>query len=150
MQKKIISKKKVGIRMVKLPDLASGRDFLFWARSNNPENPEIPGIGIGIWKSWIYPQKIPKFRGLGIFWVAGFFSLDGISRQKATSDYKHEILVKAWGFWNFKNFGKYTCGGKDQRWDDYLFQSRNLQQSALQHRNRYLVFRFCLMSIHRI
>ena len=24
------------------------RDFLFWARSKNPENPEIPGIGIGI------------------------------------------------------------------------------------------------------
>ena len=25
------------------------RDFLFWARSKNPENPEIPGIGI--WKN---------------------------------------------------------------------------------------------------
>ena len=87
-------------------------------------------------------------RDSGFFRI--FFSWDGISRQKATSDYKHEILVKAWGFWNFKNFGKYTCGGKDQRWDDYLFQSRNLQQPALQHRNRYLVFRFCLMSIHRI
>ena len=24
------------------------RDFLFWARSKNTENPEIPGIGIGI------------------------------------------------------------------------------------------------------
>ena len=90
----------------------------------------------------LYPRDSGFFRN--------FFSWDGISRQKATSDYNHEILVEAWGFWNFKNFGKYTCGGKDQRWDDYLFQSRNLQQSALQHRNRYLVFRFCLMNIHRI
>ena len=27
------------------------RDLLIWARSKNPENPEIPGIGIVIWKS---------------------------------------------------------------------------------------------------
>ena len=24
------------------------RNFLFWARLKNPENPETPGIGIGI------------------------------------------------------------------------------------------------------
>ena len=33
-------------------ELASGWDlgsgFLYWARSKNPENPEIPGIGIGV------------------------------------------------------------------------------------------------------
>ena len=37
-------------------EIPNARDFLFWARLKNPENPEIPGIGIGIWKS----RKIPK------------------------------------------------------------------------------------------
>ena len=32
---------------IRIPGIRD-RDFLFWARSKNPENPEIPGIGIGI------------------------------------------------------------------------------------------------------
>ena len=36
------------------------RDFLFWARSKNRENPEIPGIGIGILKPLKNPEKIPS------------------------------------------------------------------------------------------
>ena len=46
------------------------RDFLFKARSKNPGNPEIPGIGIGIRKSRKNRDrkipKIPKFPGIGI------------------------------------------------------------------------------------
>ena len=37
-------------------EIPNARDFLFWARLKNPENPEIPGIGIGILKS----RKIPE------------------------------------------------------------------------------------------
>ena len=37
------------------------RDFLFWAGSKNPENPDIPGIAIKIWKYRKNPEwKIPK------------------------------------------------------------------------------------------
>ena len=48
-------------------DSDSDRDFLFWARSKNLENPEIPGIGIGILKSRKNSEKIPsaKSRRLG-------------------------------------------------------------------------------------
>ena len=73
------------------------RDFLFRARSKNPEIP-----GIGIWKTLKNPEsKIPKIPGIGI-WIGKSrknpeweipkilesrgFSRDGISRQKATSD----------------------------------------------------------------
>ena len=35
------------------------RDFLLWARSKNPE---IPGIGIGIWKSRKNPERKIPFR----------------------------------------------------------------------------------------
>ena len=39
------------------------RDFLFWARSKKPKNPEITGIGIGLWKFRKNPErKIPKIR----------------------------------------------------------------------------------------
>ena len=41
-------------------DSDSDRDFLFWARSKNLENPEIPGIGIGILKSRKNSEKIPS------------------------------------------------------------------------------------------
>ena len=58
------------------------RDFLFRARSKNPEKPEILGIGIGIWKS----QKIPVIPGFFVFGITRrFFPWDGISRLKATS-----------------------------------------------------------------
>ena len=35
------------IGMFTIPGIRD-RDFLFWARSKNPETPEIPGIGIRI------------------------------------------------------------------------------------------------------
>ena len=40
------------------------RDFSFWARSKNLENPEIPGVKIGIWKALKKPEgkKIPNPR----------------------------------------------------------------------------------------
>ena len=36
------------------------RNFLFWARSKNPENSKIPGIGIGILKPLKNPEKSRK------------------------------------------------------------------------------------------
>ena len=33
-------------------------DFLFWAKSKNPENSKIPGIEIGILKPLKNPEKI--------------------------------------------------------------------------------------------
>ena len=49
------------------------QDFLFWAKSKNPENPEILGIGIGILKSLKIPKKSrvknpenPEIPGIGI------------------------------------------------------------------------------------
>ena len=60
----------------------------------NPENPEIPGIGIGIF----YLRDIP-----GIFYLRDFFSLDWISRQKANSGLSHRR--------NFENPSKLTDMG---------------------------------------
>ena len=60
------------------------RDFLFWARSKNPENPEIPGI--------FYPRD------------RDFFSWDGISRQKATSSVYNQSFTR-------KDFSKCTYVG---------------------------------------
>ena len=40
------------------------RDFLFLARSENLENPGIPGIDIEIWKARINPEN-PKIPGIG-------------------------------------------------------------------------------------
>ena len=51
------------------------RDFLFWARSKNPE---FPGIGFGIWKPQKIPEKSreqtpenPKIPGIGV-WIWKF------------------------------------------------------------------------------
>ena len=76
--------------------------FLFWARSKNPENPEIPEIGIGIWKyRKVLREKSRKSQNPGdrdlktsekfwvftIFWLLGFFrdflKIPGIFRKSA-------------------------------------------------------------------
>ena len=41
------------------------RDFLLWARSKNPENPKIPGIGIFYFGLDRKIPKIPKSLGSG-------------------------------------------------------------------------------------
>ena len=52
-------------------ELASEWDFLFWARSKNPE---IPRIGIGIWKSRKNPErKMPKIHGIRDFFILEIF-----------------------------------------------------------------------------
>ena len=65
---------RVGFGMGSFRDLESqipiprirNRDFLFLARSKNPENPEILRVGIGIWKSRLkYPEN-PEIPGIGI------------------------------------------------------------------------------------
>ena len=51
-------------------------DFLFWPKSKNPEIPEIPGIGIGIWqirRIWDFlPSEFPWdffISEIGIFFL---------------------------------------------------------------------------------
>ena len=90
-----------GIPILGIP----GRDFLFWAKSRNLENPEILVIGIGILKPLRNPEcKILKSRKNYIFYLreiwgdflspgSGFFSWDGISRQKAPSVYNKQTCV---------------------------------------------------------
>ena len=60
---------RVGFGMVIFRDPESrirDRNFLFWARSKNPEIPESPGIGIEILKSGKIPsEKSRKFRNHG-------------------------------------------------------------------------------------
>ena len=98
------------------------RVLLFWARSKNPENPEIPGIGIGILKPLKRPEckipKIPKSRGSGSRKrskipseksrksqnrdIPEIFSRDGIFRQKATSDINpHAVGMNSWISFSF-------------------------------------------------
>ena len=80
------------------------------SRAQSTENPKIPGIGIGIWKSRkipginaksrdFYPRDlgfltVGIFRGFYIPWI-GIFSWDGKPRQKAEYDYEtHRIENK--------------------------------------------------------
>ena len=116
--------KEFGIRIRENLEAKSGykqswlRDGIFsgfWARSKNPEDPEIPGIGI--WKSREKNPKIPrieisksgfenprdlcKIPGIRDFLPSrypvdfyprdrDFLSWNGIYRQKANSGFKHQ------------------------------------------------------------
>ena len=96
--------------LISIPGIFDG-DFSFWARSKNPsvilnpgdgdqgfripQNPQSWGLGFGIFEAEKSPKNL-RYRGLGIFYPRdflemgifrgwGFFSLGGISHQKASS-----------------------------------------------------------------
>ena len=95
------------------------RDFLFWARSKNHQNPEIPGIGIfnfGLDRKITKSRKITKIfiPGIFIFGIGIFISgiRDFLSSGSGFSESRDVYPRDS----RFFNFGIFICG----IWDFYL------------------------------
>ena len=77
------------------------------SRVKNPENPGIPGIGIGIWK----PQNIPKIVGFHGFLTIGIFS--GFSKNPPDSGFFLSLGIFISGirdFFRFQDFNPRESG----------------------------------------
>ena len=101
---------------VALAPILNRSDFSFWARSKNPQEFEIPRIGIGHLESPKLPsKKSPMGWGFGIFEAEKSRDISFDSRQiPVTITKSPEFVSRAlWIFWEWNFLGMEFFGNRD-------------------------------------